>query len=494
MRSLVDMELVDSSLEIIGKEGIIPPLLQMISLNLEAKELSLSALVKLLSCHSNRSLFAAANGVPCILGLLSIPQESTMIILRCCEILSKLTSDDNGIKFLVDGNGTALEPDRVIANLLNFLRNETTSQSVLKSSLSTILGICRREPDMVKKVVLTANGIVAILPLLDNSDTNIRELAINLLFHFSMQEPEGIVEYLLKPRRLEALVGSLENEEKSDVQMAAAGLLANLPKSELSLTTKLIELDGLDALIKILRCGTMEAKENALSALFRFVDPMNMESQRIAVSKGLYPLLVNLLRVGSVTAKARAAGLVGNLSSSSHKLSVMSRHRRRRRTGFCWCFRTQVVSCSAHGGVCTVGSTFCVLEAQALPYLVELLKGGIHVTAYEAIQALMTLVHEGSPSRGASVLCESGAIRSVLDILNWGTDSLKEEALKFLEKVLLSREMVGVYGSTVKLLLVGLTGRSIHEDGQLGQAALRVLALVERYSRMSTSIIPGLVL
>jgi len=62
--------------------------------------------------------------------------------------------------------------------------------------------------------------------------------------------------------------------------MAAAGLLANLPKSERELTLKLINLGGLDAILSIFKNGIMEAKENALSALFRFTDPTNIGSQR----------------------------------------------------------------------------------------------------------------------------------------------------------------------------------------------------------------------
>ncbi|OWM87830.1 hypothetical protein CDL15_Pgr019414 [Punica granatum] len=486
-KSLIDMELVDSSLEVIGKEGIILPLLEMITGNLEAKELSLSALVKLLSCRANKELLATAGGVPRVIKVMVDPQERTFIITRCCEVLEKLTSEGDGIRFIVDGNGSPLELDPILAKLLEFQMARNTSQSVLKPTLHTILAICKPEPELVKKAVMTASGISAILPLLDESDSDIREVAVSLLFHFSQHEPEGVVEYLLRPRRLEALVGFLENENNGEVQMAAAGLLANLPKSEVGLTMKLIELDGLSVLIKLLRSGKMQAKENALSALFRFTDPANIESQHVAVGLGLYPLLVNLLRVGSVTAKARAAALIGNLSLNSTKLSISTKPSR-----LCFCFRPRVPLCPAHGGVCSVESTFCLLRANALSYLVELLGGEVQETAYEAIQALSTLVRDGPMNRGASVLHEAEAIKPALEILTWGTEPLKEEALKFLEKVFQSKEMVELYGSSAKLLLASITGRNIHVDGNLGRAATNVLALIERYSKSSTSIIPGL--
>ncbi|KAK9287849.1 hypothetical protein L1049_016291 [Liquidambar formosana] len=486
VRSLVSMELVDQNIMLLGEEGVIPPLLEMTSRDFESKELSLSALVKLAGCHANKERISAAGGVPLILKLMISPHVRTIIVAKCAELLEKLSSNDDGIKFFVDENGARLELEPIIINLFRFQQNPS-SQIVRRPALRALLGICKSEAGLVKTAVLTANGVSLVLPLLDNSDPEIREIAISLLFLFSQHEPEGVVEYLLKPRRLEALVGFLENDNKGDTQMAAAGLLANLPKSEVSLTMKLIELDGLNALLSILRSGTMEAKENALSALFRFTDPTNLESQRTVVERGAYPLLVNFLRTGSVTVKARAAALIGNLSMSSPKLTV------RYKPAGCWHFRrARVHLCPAHAGICSVTASFCLLEAKALPDLVKLLQEEVHATAYEAIQTLSTLVREESPYDGANVLHDADAIPAILGVLTWGTSSLKEEALGLLEKVFVPREMVEYYGSTARILLVGLTGRSIHEDGHLGRKAARVLSQIERYSRSSTSLVPAL--
>ncbi|MBA0713969.1 hypothetical protein Golax_012967 [Gossypium laxum] len=488
MKALVTMELVDSNLKVLGEEGIIPPLLSMVaSSNIELKELSLSVLVKLSSCHANKELIATGGGVPLVLKLMFSPHVCTILIVRCSEIVEKLSSEGNGVKFFVDEKGVQLELEPIIRELLALQQNPKSSNNFRRPALRALLGMCRSEAKLVKTAVLTANGVSLVLPLLDDSDSEIREIAVNLLFLFSQHESQGVVEYLLMPKRLEGLVGFLENDYNSDVKMAAAGLLANLPKSETSLTKKLIELDGLPAIINLLKSGTMEAKEHALSALFRFTDPANVQSQQIVVEHGAYPLFVNFLKVNSVTAKARAAALIGNLSMSSPKLTVASE-----KTG-CWCFRTsRVPVCPAHGGICNVNTSFCLLEAKALPYIVKLLHDEVEATAYEAIQTLSTLVQDGCTQRGAIVLHEAGAINPVLDILTWGTDSLKGEALGLLEKVFISRDMVDSYGTKARYLLVGLTGRNVHDDGLPGRKVAKVLSLVERYSKSSTSIIPGL--
>ena len=281
VQALVSLELSERNLKLLGQEGLIPALFEMASGNLESKELSLSMLVKLSDCHENKILIAAAGGVPLVLKFSS--HIHTIIIAKCLEILEKLSSHGDGIKFLVDEKGTQLHLEPVITYLLALQQSPNSSHIVRRPALRALLGICQSEAGLVKTAVLKANGVSLILPLLDDSDIVIREAAINLLFLFSQHEPQGVVEYLLMPRRLEAFVGLLENDDKDDVQMAAAGLLSNLPKAEKDLTKKLIEVEGLKAIINILKSGTMEAKENALSALFRFTDPTNLESQRIVV-------------------------------------------------------------------------------------------------------------------------------------------------------------------------------------------------------------------
>jgi len=345
-KAIVNLELNHSNLKLFGNEGVIPPLLEMLSGRTESKDLSLLALIKLAGSHANKGIIAASGGVPLILDLMFSPRTRAFIIIKCSEIIEKLSSDGDGIDFFVDGEGKQLELDSIITNVLALQQSSSLGPNIRKPALRALLGICKFETGLVKKAILAANGVSLILPLLDDPDSEIRETSIILLFLFSQHEPEGVVEYLFRPRRLEALIGFLENEENDNVQMAAAGLLANLPKSERELTMKLIELGGLDAIISILKTGKMEAKENALSALFRFTDPTNIESQRDLVKRGIYPLLVDFLNTGSVTAKARAAAFIGDLSMSTPKLTVIPKP-----TG-CWlCRSSRVPLCPAHYAV-----------------------------------------------------------------------------------------------------------------------------------------------
>ncbi|XP_077239649.1 U-box domain-containing protein 43-like [Tasmannia lanceolata] len=475
-RALVTMELVDQNIKVLGEEGAIPPLVEMASGNLESKGLAFAALVKLSSCRENKKFIADTGGVPLVLDQMFSSHVPAIIRAQCSQILENLSSDD-GIEFLVDANGSHLELEPIVNNLLAIQQHPASNHGIRKPALRALLGICKSGAGFVNKTVVDANGVSIILPLLENPDHEVREVALNFLFRFSQHDAEKIMDFLLVQRRLEAFMGFLEGDSREDVKMAATGLLANLPKSELTLTKNLIDLDVLPAIFNILRSGTIEAKENALSALFRFTDPTNVETQRMVVESGAYSLLLSFLQSGSVTAKARAAALIGNLSLSSPKLSDISKP-----TG-CWCFRpAHVPVCEVHGGICSVSSSFCLLKANALPELVNLLQECVHTTAYEALRALGTLVHENSPSRGANVLHKANAIYPMLQVLNWGTPTLREEVLDLLEKVFAAREVAEIYCAMARIPLVRLTTQS-HEDGQLGRKAVRILAQLERYSK-----------
>ncbi|GJU55908.1 U-box domain-containing protein 43-like protein [Tanacetum coccineum] len=488
LRGIINLELDEHNTKMLCELGLIQPLLEMASADLEAKELSLAMLVKLLTCSENKRLFTSAGAVPLIVDLMCSSHLLSPILARCSEFLEKLSSNGDGIKFFVDVNGAQLNLESLVQNLLAFIQDSRLPYTVLRPVLRVLLKICESEAGLVKTAVLTASGVSLVLNLLDHIDSETREAAINLLFLFSNHESQGVAEFLLKPRRLEAFVGLLESSNKNDVQKAAVGLLANLPKSEVILTRKLIELEGLKAIIDILESGNSEAKENALSALFRFTDPTNIEAQKIVVELGTYNLLVDFLKNGSVTAKARAAALIGDLSMRSSELVMTSKTSR----WWCSCFgHSHVTTCPAHGGICSVNGTFCLLEAKALPELVKLLHGEVHATTYEAIQTLSTLVEKESPRKGAHVLHESGAVVPILEVLNWGSESLKVEALEVLEKVFMLTEMVDWYGATARVPLVRLTGGSIHEDGHLHRKAAKVLLLIERHSRRSTSLVNG---
>ncbi|KAJ8466969.1 hypothetical protein OPV22_029521 [Ensete ventricosum] len=403
-RSIVKMELIDQNIRLLG-DGVIHPLVELASRNLEAKDSAFSALAKLLSSRDNKRLVAAAGGVPLVIEQISSSRVPSIIVSECCEILENLTSDD-GIEFLVDANGMHLALEAIITNLTAMLQNSHYSPNILKPVLRTLLSIYKSDQVISQKAIAATNGVSVIFSLLEDRDRQIQELALMLIYHLSQHEPDGVTSFLLD-KRLATVVDFLEDGTRCEVQTAATGLLACLQSSEAAVNERLIQLNVLPLLMSILNTSNAEAKENVLRALIRFVDPTDVEMQRRVVKLGAYPLFVSILKSGSLTAKARAAALISKLSSSSFTLTVAPV-----RTG-CWCFRAaSFPACEVHGGICDVTSSFCLLKAQALPELIKLLKEHEDATTYESLHAMGTLIQDGSSCSAAKVLHEAGKLRT----------------------------------------------------------------------------------
>ncbi|RWW45799.1 hypothetical protein BHE74_00048331 [Ensete ventricosum] len=476
-RSIVKMELIDQNIRLLG-DGVIHPLVELASRNLEAKDSAFSALAKLLSSRDNKRLVAAAGGVPLVIEQISSSRVPSIIVSECCEILENLTSDD-GIEFLVDANGMHLALEAIITNLTAMLQNSHYSPNILKPVLRTLLSIYKSDQVISQKAIAATNGVSVIFSLLEDRDRQIQELALMLIYHLSQHEPDGVTSFLLD-KRLATVVDFLEDGTRCDVQTAATGLLACLQSSEAAVNERLIQLNVLPLLMSILNTSNAEAKENVLRALIRFVDPTDVEMQRRVVKLGAYPLFVSILKSGSLTAKARAAALISKLSSSSFTLTVAPV-----RTG-CWCFRAaSFPACEVHGGICDVTSSFCLLKAQALPELIKLLKEHEDATTYESLHAMGTLIQDGSSCSAAKVLHEAGGIDPIVDILSWGTPTLKEDALVILEKLFHCREVADIYRAVAKIPLIGLSTMS-NENGHLGRMAAQVLLELDRYSKSSS--------
>ncbi|RWV95803.1 hypothetical protein GW17_00041537 [Ensete ventricosum] len=476
-RSIVKMELIDQNIRLLG-DGVIHPLVELASRNLEAKDSAFSALAKLLSSRDNKRLVAAAGGVPLVIEQISSSRVPSIIVSECCEILENLTSDD-GIEFLVDANGMHLALEAIITNLTAMLQNSHYSPNILKPVLRTLLSIYKSDQVISQKAIAATNGVSVIFSLLEDRDRQIQELALMLIYHLSQHEPDGVTSFLLD-KRLATVVDFLEDGTRCEVQTAATGLLACLQSSEAAVNERLIQLNVLPLLMSILNTSNAEAKENVLRALIRFVDPTDVEMQRRVVKLGAYPLFVSILKSGSLTAKARAAALISKLSSSSFTLTVAPV-----RTG-CWCFRAaSFPACEVHGGICDVTSSFCLLKAQALPELIKLLKEHEDATTYESLHALGTLIQDGSSCSAAKVLHEAGGIDPIVDILSWGTATLKEDALVILEKLFHCREVADIYRAVAKIPLIGLSTMS-NENGHLGRMAAQVLLELDRYSKSSS--------
>jgi hypothetical protein len=473
-KALASMELTDQNIKLLGDEGAIPPLVKMISGNLESKASALGALKNLSINHKNKKHMANTGVVPLIMDHLFSSKFPSTIREASAIILERVMSDD-GIQFLVDGNGSRLELEPIIQNLLALQQNPSTFFSIRRHVLNALLGmVSAPDGQIVRTIAREVNAISVLLPLVEGSDPKICKSVIKLLCFLSEGGSQEVSRFLLNKNKLQLFVSFLEDDSKGDVQAATAGILANLPASDSKLTAALIEYEALPAIIKVMKNGTFDAKENAVGALLRFTDPSSVGTQHTVVQLGAYPILISLLHSGTMLAKTKAAFAIGNLSSSSPHLSVAPV------VNGCLCFMSaKPPVCRVHRGPCDVKTTFCLVKANALSALVNLLQEREGNTAGAAVHALATLVSDDDIlSKGATVLHQEKAIDPVIGILSRGTTESKEEAVRLLEKLFNIKEIVEAYASKARIPLVDLATQT-HWGGSLRKKAANVLAQLE---------------
>ncbi|MFS8027378.1 hypothetical protein Hanom_Chr16g01498031 [Helianthus anomalus] len=158
-------------------------------------------------------------------------------------------------------------------------------------------------------------------------------------------------------------------------------------------------------------------------------------SQKKVAETGVIPLLVQLLEVGTSLTKRKASISLGQLSKSSFELS----HAIPRR-GLFKCFSPQSEpACPVHQGICTVETSFCLVEA-------------------DAVSPLVRLLAERLPY-GSKVLAEAEALHPIIKLLNCPSSSLQEKVLNALERIFCLLDMKQKYGHLAQMALVDLTQR-----------------------------------
>ncbi|KAI3504239.1 hypothetical protein L1887_32786 [Cichorium endivia] len=149
LRGIVDWELKEHNTKLLCSLGLIPPLQEMAFTHLESKELSVSLLLMLSTNSENKTLFIASGAVP----LLVIGQHNVflpllvLILEKCTQMLEKLTSSGDGIKFFAEDNDTYINLESLVKNLLAFLQNSRLIYSISGPLLHVLFKICEQTPD-----------------------------------------------------------------------------------------------------------------------------------------------------------------------------------------------------------------------------------------------------------------------------------------------------------------------------------------------------------
>ncbi|KAJ0101553.1 hypothetical protein Patl1_05230 [Pistacia atlantica] len=481
--TLSEIELTDHNKLALFREGALGPLLQMLShSDLEMKIAAVKALKNLSHIPQNGLQMIKEGALKPLFELLyrhglsssSFREGVAAIIMHLATATCSQEANDLQISML--------ESEEDIFKLFSLI--SLTGPDIQKSILRTFQAMCQSPsgPDIRAKLRQLSAAQV-LVQLCEVNNHTIRANAVKL---FCCLTADGDGRTFLEhvgQRCIETLLGIIKTSCDVEEIAAAMGIICNLPKNT-QMTQWLLDAGALEVIFTCLNDGNRNASykrpvvENATGALCCFTISTNLEWQKRAAEVGIIPVLVQLLVSGTSLTKQNAAISLKQFSESS---TALSQPVRKRGLFFC-CMAAPLTGCPVHLGICTVESSFCIVEANALPPLVRML-GETNLGVSEAsLDALLTLIDGERLQSSSKVLDEANAIAPIIKLLCSPSASLQEKILKALERLFQLVELKQKYGKSAQVPLVDITQRGNSSMKSLAAKVLVRLNLLEEQS------------
>ncbi|KAK9292022.1 hypothetical protein L1049_019975 [Liquidambar formosana] len=336
-----------------------------------------------------------------------------------------------------------------------------TGPDMQQSILCAFHAMCQSPSGLDIRTKLRQLSAVQVLVQLCEIDNHtVRMNAIKLFYCLTEDGDDSTFSEHVGQRCIETLLKIIKTSENVEEIAAAMGIISNLPKDP-QMTQWLLDAGALQIIFNCLTDGNSNASykrqitENAVGALCRFTVSTNKEWQKKVAEAGFIAVLVQLLVSGTPLTKQSVAISLKQFSESSIHLSQpVKKH------GVFWCcFASPDSGCPVHAGICTVESSFCLLEADAVAPLVKVLGEPDHGACEASFDALLTLIDGERLQRGTKVLAEANAIVPIIKLLSSPSTSLQEKALNSLERIFRLVEFKQKYGTSAQLPLVDITQR-----------------------------------
>lgn len=311
--------------------------------------------------------------------------------------------------------------------------NALVQSHLLQGLFSLVKG--RDTGEVTREMLLRRNVFSVLTPHFKDSRLETRRDSLRLVSSLSRKHgAEAWLAISIQCGTLKFLVDMLSAEEITEnEELDAARIISHLPAEDQNLTITLAQqFNIVPHLVHHLSSKNQSLQEACLGALVRFTTPETLDLQKQLADMGVIPALVAFLDSRRPRTKIHAAQALANFSRSSSRLI------RPVAPNKCWqCFAPTPITCNLHGSLCSVKSTYCLLEAEAIPPLVTIVAEDKEKVAEAALEALYTLVEDERHSeRGCNVLHQANALRTIISKLPNGTPRSQEISICICEKFL----------------------------------------------------------
>ncbi|KAG7031942.1 U-box domain-containing protein 43, partial [Cucurbita argyrosperma subsp. argyrosperma] len=458
------MEHTEQTKASLGEEGAIEPLVQMFRTEkLEAKLSALSALQSLSALNENVQRLIDSGMVISLLQLL-FSVTSVLMTLRepAAAILARMSESES---FLMN-HEMALQ----MLSLLNL-----SSPVIQNHLLQALNNIVANSSALEVRINMVESGAIQLLfPFLMENNTKIKSSALKLLYTLSKDAPEELEE-----SQISVILSIISSTSCKAERVYAVGILSNVSVTQKKATDMLRKANLLPILISIMNSSLDNSdvyvsllSESIAGLLVRFTNPFDRKLQLHSAEQGVIPLLVKLLSSKSAIAQGKAATSLAQLSQNSLSLS-----KSRTTRWLCVPYSNDSV-CEVHGRQCFIKTTFCLVKADAIPPMIQILEGKEREVDEAVLSALTTLLEDEICDNGSKYIVKMGGVQAILKVLGSGDIEAQQKALWILERIFRIEEHGVQYGETAWSVLVDLSRKG---DSSLESAIAKVLQQLELF-------------
>ncbi|CAA2933267.1 U-box domain-containing 44-like [Olea europaea subsp. europaea] len=471
-KTLGEMELTDHNKSSLVEEGVLDLLLVLISHdNVEMSIVAIGALLNLSTLRKNSQEMIRKGVMRPLLDILFSHKSSQSLRELVAAVLVKL-SQSTTVQHPGESQVLMLESDEDIYKLFSLIN--LTGPAVQENILQALYALCLSTSGItVREKLRQYSAVQVLVRLCELDDLSLRANAVKLLYCVTENNDGTAILEHVERSSIEVLLNVMRTSKDEEEIAYAMGIIAHLPDPT-QISGWLLESGGGPIIFSFLpddknSCHQRsQLIENAVGAICHLTVPTNLQSQKKVAEAGIIPVLVQLLEVGTSLTRRQAAISLGQLSVSSPTLS----RRIPRHQGF-WCFSAiPEAGCPVHGGICTVESSFCLLEAGAVVPLVGVLGQPEPGACEAALDALLTLIDSERLQCGSKVLVEANALPVMIKLIS-GPPRLQEKVLSSLERIFRLVEIKQKYGPSAQMSLIDLTQRG---NNSLRPLAARILA------------------
>ncbi|KAK6926057.1 Armadillo [Dillenia turbinata] len=482
--TLSEIELTNNNKLSLYKDGVLEPLLELLSdTDIEMKKVAVRALQNLSTLPEIGLQMTKAGAISPLLDLLyhhslSVPSLQEQVAVIVMHLAMATTGEEAD-----QVQAPLIESEEEIFKLFSLIN--LAGPEIRISILQSFLAMSQSSYGLDIRTKLRQLSTVQVLIQL--CELNKGAVRTNAVMLFCCLTEDGEHDTFLEhvdEKCIKTILGIIKTSDDPEEIVAALGIISNLPK-DTQLSQWLLDAGALEIIICSFKNGTISTSQNglllanAVGALRHFTAPMHQEWQKKAAEAGVISVLVRFLVSGTALTKQYAAMSLKQFSESSSSLSQPIE----KKGLFACCFTSPETCCPVHLGICSVESSFCLLEANALGPLVKNLDGPDSGACEASLDALLTLIDAEKLQSGSKVLDGANAIAPMIKLLSSPCISIQEKALMALERLFRLLEIKHKYAIPVQMPLVEITQRG---DAGMKSLAAKVLAHLNMLHQQSS--------